>query len=56
MFYLKDYVEKYLIGTDFYRSEDWEKLIETMEEALNEYLLAEELCRVNCDKPFDMGW
>ena len=27
-----------------------------MEEALKEYLLAEELCRVNCDKPFDMGW
>jgi len=51
-----DYVENYLIGTDFYRSEDWEKLINTMEEALKEYLLAEELCRVNCDKPFDMGW
>lgn len=50
------YVEKYLEGTDHYRSEDWKKLIDTMEEALKEYLLAEELCRVNCDKPFDMGW
>ena len=50
------YVEKYLEGTDYYRSEEWEKLIDTMEEALKEYLLAEELCRVNCDKPFNMGW
>ena len=36
--------------------EDWKKLIDTMEEALKEYLLAEEMCRVNCDKPFNMGW
>jgi len=49
-------VEQYLLGTDYYRAEDWEKLIEAMEEALKMYLVAEELCRVNCDKPFDMGW
>ena len=50
------FVEKYLEGTNYYRSKEWEKLIDTMEKALQEYLLAEELCRVNCDKPFDMGW
>ena len=50
------YVEKYLEGTDYYRSEEWKKLIDTMEKALKEYLQEEELCRVNCDKPFDMGW
>jgi len=50
------YVSQYLLGTDQYRSEDWAQLVQTMEGALEEYLLAEELCRVNCDKPFDMGW
>eukprot|EP00092_Neocalanus_flemingeri_P020658 GFUD01022383.1.p1 GENE.GFUD01022383.1~~GFUD01022383.1.p1 ORF type:complete len:445 (-),score=107.02 GFUD01022383.1:61-1395(-) len=51
-----DYVEHYLLGTDQYRSEDWAGLIASMEESLKKYLLAEEFCRVNCDKPFDMGW
>jgi len=51
-----EYVEDYLLGTEQYRAEDWGSLIETMEGALREYLLAEELCRVSCDKPFDMGW
>merc|ERR1719244_362334 len=27
-----------------------------MEESLSLYLREEELCRLSCDKPFDMGW
>jgi len=52
----EDYVKTYLKGTDHYRAKEWRLMTEAMEQALEEYLLAEESCRINCDKPFDMGW
>ena len=51
-----DYVRTYLAGTEQYRAKDWELMVVRMEKALQEYLLAEDLCRIACDKPFDMGW
>ena len=51
-----DYVRTYLAGTEQYRAKDWELMVLRMEQALQEYLLAEDLCRTACDKPFDMGW
>lgn len=50
------YVDKYLASTEYYRTEEWENMVEGMEEALTMFLQAEEECRLDCDKPFDMGW
>ena len=53
---MPDYVATYLLGTDHYRAGRWAEVVETMESALQLYLRAEEVCRADCDKPFDMGW
>ena len=52
----QNYVKKYYQGLDYYDEENWSELINVMEESLKDYLEAEEKCRVNCDKPFNMGW
>ena len=52
----EDYVASYLTATDQYRAEDWQGMVATMETALQQFLAAEESCRLSCDKPFDMGW
>ena len=50
------YVQEFLKATDHYRNEEWAKVTERMEKALALYLEAEEECRYECEKPFDMGW
>ena len=52
----ENYVKSYLEGTENYRNKDWNGMIQKMEQALKEYFESEEICRINCDKPFDMGW
>ena len=52
----QDYVKLYLEGTKYYQNKDWNRMTEKMEQALKEYFESEEICRINCDKPFDMGW
>ena len=51
-----DYVRTYLTGRSQYGAEDWGAMVVSMEEALQEFLRAEDFCRTTCDKPFDMGW
>lgn len=50
------FVAPYLQARSLYVKEDWSKLVETMESALALYFQEEEMCRVQCEKPFDMGW
>ena len=52
----QEYVRSYFQGLDFYEKGQWQGVVTTMEKALRQYLAAEEKCRINCDKPFDMGW
>ena len=46
----------FLSGTENYRAEDWNTVVERMEKALEGYWGAEDRCRASCEKPFDMGW
>lgn len=50
------YVTLYFEALETYRKEEWAETAETMEESLKLFLHAEEECRVECEKPFDMGW
>ena len=52
----QEYVRGYFQGLEFYERGEWNSMVTTMEKALRQYLAAEEKCRINCDKPFDMGW
>jgi len=52
----EDYVKMYFKGTDLYDEKNWKFMVIEMENALKTYYLAEETCRIECDKPFDMGW
>ena len=53
---MQDFVIQYLEGVDLYHKADWKAVSQSMERALKGYLEAEEVCRVECEKPFDMGW
>lgn len=55
-FEAQSFVNEFLRGTDYYREENWHKVATSMEKALELYLKAEEECKFQCDKPFDMGW
>ena len=45
-------------GVEEYNKEekDWGSVIESMENGVKSFILAEEECRLGCEKPFDMGW
>lgn len=43
-------------GREHYVREEWKSAIEEMEMAVQKLVLAEEMCRHACEKPFDMGW
>lgn len=36
--------------------EQWSKVTSAMEEAVRTVIETEERCRIECEKPFDMGW
>jgi hypothetical protein len=41
---------------DHYSEEDWQTAVSLFEEAVAKYTEAEAECRLDCEKPFDMGW
>jgi len=43
-------------GLAAYAKEDYETTVASIENALKLFMQEEELCRVQCEKPFDMGW
>jgi len=43
-------------GRIFYVNEDYENMVNSIEKALKLFIQEEEICRVQCEKPFDMGW
>jgi len=51
-----EFVSPYLAGKANYALKDWAALVNNMEEAIRLYLQEEEFCRVQCEKPFNMGW
>lgn len=53
---LQEHTVKYQAGTKAYTAEEWTEVISQMEGAVTSYLEAENQCRRNCEKPFDMGW
>jgi hypothetical protein len=40
----------------YYSDGQWEKSVEFFEKSIFEFVEAEEQCRMDCEKPFDMGW
>ena len=54
--YLQDHTLKFDTGVAAYNKEEWSIVIAEMERAVTSYLDAENQCRRNCEKPFDMGW
>nr|ACO11143.1 Cartilage-associated protein precursor [Caligus rogercresseyi] len=50
------YVKSFREGIDAYEKKDFESVIRFFEIGVKEYLDAWRVCRLNCDKPFDMGW
>ena len=53
---MQEHTVKYQAGTKAYTAEEWTEVISQMEGAVTSYLEAENQCRRNCEKPFDMGW
>jgi len=47
---------KYDAGVKAYNNQEWVEVVEKMEEAVNLYIDAENECRRDCQRPFDMGW
>ncbi|KRT79626.1 hypothetical protein AMK59_7679 [Oryctes borbonicus] len=52
----KEFVYLYVHGSDAYDKENWERVVQNMEESLVLYLQAEEECRAQCEGPYDPGW
>lgn len=43
-------------GAHAYENKEWDKVVQYMEESLGAYLHAEDMCRKQCEGPFDQGW
>lgn len=54
--FFQPFVYKFLEGSKAYDNKQWLDVIKIMEESIHLYLAAEEKCRFECEKPFDMGW
>ena len=46
----------YKSGVIHYSEGEWEESVEFFEKAIIEFIQAEDQCRLECEKPFDMGW
>jgi len=51
-----EFVHVYREARTLYTAGNWVRSAEKMEQALQLYLQEETLCRVGCEKPFNMGW
>ena len=54
--YVQPYAEMFLRATELYQNDQWIDVTEVMEMALKNYIQQMQICRVMCEKPFDMGW
>ena len=50
------FVQVYREARTLYTAGVWGHCVQKMEEALKLYLQEENICRVGCEKPFNMGW
>lgn len=46
----------YKAGVYYYSEGEWEKSVQYFEKAASDFITAEQECRLECEKPFDMGW
>jgi len=50
------HANSFVSGDLSYTSGQWSDTVRYFEKALLEYFEAEENCRLDCEKPFEMGW
>ena len=41
---------------EHYNDHEWDKSVDSFEKAVADFYVAEEECRAECERPFDMGW
>ena len=50
------HTKSFKAGVEFYSEESWQESVEAFEQAVANFIEADEECRMDCEKPFDMGW
>ena len=56
LFHFQLHTASYKSGVMHYSEGEWDQSVEHFENAIAEFVQDEENCRLECEKPFDMGW